>query len=100
MKRIISTQEEKGKGYLDALAWHEERGHIHEIHEDLYLVSHCDPEGLPVNHEAAEFSVERIWHPNPTGFHQPYTPAAMVPLVIFAIPRIQLYNSLDQVVKR
>ena len=97
MKRIISTRQEAGEGYLQAVAWHEKRGHTFEFFEDLYLVSYCDPEGLPLNHEAAEFSVERIWHPNPTGCHQPYTPASMVPLVICAMPRTQ--TGLDQVVK-
>ena len=89
MKRIISTREEAGEGYLDALAWHEKRGHNFELHEDLYLASSCDPEGLPMNHEAAEFSVERIWHPNPSGCHQPWTPASMVPLVMCAICGVQ-----------
>ena len=86
MKRILAEQ----PSFQAVLEWHKERGHTHEIHEDSYFVQGCNPDGLPLNHEAAEFSLERIWHPNPTGCHQPYTPAGMVPLV-----RYYLYFTMN-----
>ena len=42
------------------------------VNEDVWIASHVAPDKLPLNHEAAEFSVEHIWHPNPCLMHRAY----------------------------
>ncbi len=42
------------------------------VNEDVWFCSHVAPDKLPLNHEAAEFGVEIIWHPNPCGLHKAY----------------------------
>jgi hypothetical protein len=42
------------------------------VNEDVWFCSHVAPDKLPSNHEAAEFGVEQIWHPNPCGLHKAY----------------------------
>jgi len=37
------------------------------INEDVWLCAKVDKDRLPLNHEAAEFGIEHIWHPNPCG---------------------------------
>jgi hypothetical protein len=45
------------------------------VNEDVWFCSHVAPNKLPSNHEAAEFGVELIWHPNPCGLHKAYVTA-------------------------
>jgi hypothetical protein len=49
------------------------------VHEDHFIGTRSNPARLPFNHEAAEFSVEHLWHPNPTGMHRPWYPGNRAP---------------------
>jgi hypothetical protein len=46
--------------------------HTYYLDEDVYLSARVPVENLPYNHEAAEFSVEHFFHPNPCGMHKAY----------------------------
>jgi len=43
------------------------------VNEDSYLSARVPAARLPDNHEAAEFAVQDVWHPNPCGLHKTYT---------------------------
>jgi len=49
------------------------------VHEDIFIGSLTDSAQLPFNHEATEFGVESIWHPDPTGMHKPFFPSFRAP---------------------
>ncbi len=49
------------------------------VHEDIFIGSLTDSARLPFNHEATEFGVESIWHPDPTGMHRPFFPSYRAP---------------------
>ena len=79
----FSWQEDADKNLIDAMwrkpQWLEEYErvlptlpHTYYLDEDVYLTARVPVENLPYNHEAAEFSVEHFFHPNPCGMHKAY----------------------------
>ena len=80
MKRILTEHDYKAeKGWANLSATGGNSSQRSPVQEDAFISSKCDCEGLPANHEAAEFSVEGIWHPDPTGMHNPLRPCSRPP---------------------
>jgi hypothetical protein len=71
---------EEMKRLLTANNWVEWNQQLKEVeHEDVFIGARSNPARLPFNHEACEFSVEHVWHPNPTGMHKPFSPGHRAP---------------------
>jgi hypothetical protein len=79
----FSWREEADKNLNDAMwrkpRWLEEYEpvlphlpHTYYLDEDVFLSARVPVENLPYNHEAAEFSVEHFFHPDPCGMHKAY----------------------------
>jgi hypothetical protein len=60
------------------------------VHEDAFIGLKSNPARLPFNHEAAEFSVEYVWHPNPTGMHKPLNAGRLI------IPMIECFGGFGE----
>ena len=71
MKRLLEAN--------NMVEWNQQQDADAFAHEDVFIGARSNPARLPLNHEACEFSVEYVWHPNPTGMHKPFLPGCQPP---------------------